>query len=482
MGFKVIIVGGSISGLSLANMLEKFDIEYVLLEGHSVIAPQLGASLGLLPSGLRILDQLGCYEKIKELAGNTYYSASMRLFSGETWVDKEPVTFSEKLEDRIGYPQMFIDRRTVIQVLYDNLKFKNRVMTDKRVTRVDHHEDHVAVHTKDGSVYTGDIVIGGDGVHSAVRKEMWRLASEASPGLFKDDELSGLQSVCKCIFGISKRPKAVPTGPLQINAFFKNCNYMVLTAPEERLYWFLFTEMDKASGKDIPRFTKEDERKLAEEHFGDQISETMTFEDLYNHGQQTTLVSVEDHVFPRWHYRRILTVGDAAHKVHPISAQGGNGAMETSAVLVNALRRKLKETSCNAKLTESDISAIFAEAQEARFGRAMAAVNQGRHTNDASIKETFFSKIFVDYFFPRYGQWMIFSLIVKNTAGAPTIDDIPVPTRYLEAVARYERNNPSTSTGWKVWSFVSIGVALITGFFYTKFSAVFPQLLTIKSQ
>ncbi|EEY18413.1 FAD dependent monooxygenase [Verticillium alfalfae VaMs.102] len=99
MGFKVIIVGGSISGLSLANMLEKFDIEYVLLEGHSVIAPQLGASLGLLPSGLRILDQLGCYEKIKELAGNTYYSASMRLFSGETWVDKEPVTFSEKLED-----------------------------------------------------------------------------------------------------------------------------------------------------------------------------------------------------------------------------------------------------------------------------------------------------------------------------------------------------------------------------------------------
>ncbi|GKT59841.1 FAD dependent monooxygenase [Colletotrichum tofieldiae] len=44
MGFKVIIVGGSISGLSLANMLEKFGIEYVLLEGHSVIAPQPGLS------------------------------------------------------------------------------------------------------------------------------------------------------------------------------------------------------------------------------------------------------------------------------------------------------------------------------------------------------------------------------------------------------------------------------------------------------
>ncbi|PNH51023.1 hypothetical protein VD0003_g6179 [Verticillium dahliae] len=127
---------------------------------------------------------------------------------------------------------------------------------------------------------------------------------------------------------------------------------------------------------------------LAEQHLGDSISETMTFEDLYTHGQQITLVSVEDHVFPRWHYRRILTAGDAAHKAHTISAHGGNGAMKTSAVLVNALRRKLKDTSHDAKLTESDISDIFAEAQEARFGRAIAAVNHGQHTNDASIKET----------------------------------------------------------------------------------------------
>ncbi|CCF44095.1 FAD dependent monooxygenase, partial [Colletotrichum higginsianum] len=100
MGFKVIIVGGSISGLSLANMLERFGIDYVLLEGHSVIAPQLGASIGLLPAGLRILDQLGCYETIRELAGNTYYTASMRLFSGKIWKDTQPVTFSEKLEER----------------------------------------------------------------------------------------------------------------------------------------------------------------------------------------------------------------------------------------------------------------------------------------------------------------------------------------------------------------------------------------------
>lgn len=100
MGFKVVIVGGSVSGLSLANMLEIFDIDYVLLEAHASIAPQLGASIGLLPSGLRILDQLGCYDKIRELAGDVYYKASMRLFSGKRWVDSNDDTFSQRLEER----------------------------------------------------------------------------------------------------------------------------------------------------------------------------------------------------------------------------------------------------------------------------------------------------------------------------------------------------------------------------------------------
>ncbi|RMJ12389.1 hypothetical protein CDV36_007925 [Fusarium kuroshium] len=329
MGFKVVIVGGSVSGLSLASMLEKFDIEYILLEAHSTIAPQLGASIGLLPSGLRILDQLGCYDKIRALAGDCNYRASMRLFCGKFWADGKQPTFSERLEHRIGYPQIFIDRQTLLRVLYDKLKFKDRVLTRKRVTRVDMTEGLVKVHTTDGSVYSGDIVVGADGVHSAIREEMWRHANESNnSGLFKPNELSGLQAESKCIFGISKRPSQLSSKPLQINAFFKDCNYMILSAPGDRLYWFLFTEMNKTYGKSIPRFTKEDERLLAEQHFADRVTDGTTFRDIYENRLHTTLVSLEDHVFPRWHFQRIITIGDAAHK-------GGNGAMETAAVLVN---------------------------------------------------------------------------------------------------------------------------------------------------
>lgn len=66
--FKVVIVGGSVAGLSLALMLERNGIDFVILEAYGSIAPQVGASFGVLPNGFRILDQLGCYESVLKMA------------------------------------------------------------------------------------------------------------------------------------------------------------------------------------------------------------------------------------------------------------------------------------------------------------------------------------------------------------------------------------------------------------------------------
>lgn len=94
---------------------------------------------------------------------------------------------------------------------------------------------------------------------------------------------------------------------------------MMISAPEDRLYWFLFNKMEKTSGKDIPKFTKEDEARLAKQHFCDYVTETTTFEDIHNNRLNSTLVALEEHVFARWHFGRIIVIGDAAHKVPQIN-------------------------------------------------------------------------------------------------------------------------------------------------------------------
>ena len=63
--FKVIIVGGSIAGLTLAHCLDHAGVDYVVLERHEDVAPQVGASVGIMPNGARILDQLGLFDAVE---------------------------------------------------------------------------------------------------------------------------------------------------------------------------------------------------------------------------------------------------------------------------------------------------------------------------------------------------------------------------------------------------------------------------------
>ena len=63
---KVVIVGGSIAGLTLAHSLLRAHIDFVLLGSNADIAPQVGASIVILPNGARILDRLGVWNDVHE--------------------------------------------------------------------------------------------------------------------------------------------------------------------------------------------------------------------------------------------------------------------------------------------------------------------------------------------------------------------------------------------------------------------------------
>jgi 2-polyprenyl-6-methoxyphenol hydroxylase-like FAD-dependent oxidoreductase len=83
--FKILIAGGSIAGLSLALMLQESGIDFLVLEAYREIAPQVGASIAILPNGMRILDQLGCYEAIMEEAKTPVTDVYFRRPTGEAF-------------------------------------------------------------------------------------------------------------------------------------------------------------------------------------------------------------------------------------------------------------------------------------------------------------------------------------------------------------------------------------------------------------
>ncbi|KAF4943616.1 hypothetical protein FSARC_14879 [Fusarium sarcochroum] len=324
MTLQLIIVGASITGLSLAHMIEKLslDIEFVILEAYPEIAPQVGASIGLLPNGLRILDQLECYERIRSIAGNFYLKTVMRNSDGQLSSESRSASISERLEDRIGYPSLFIDRQMLLQVLYENLKRKDRVLLAKRVVRAEMDGDRACLHTEDGSSYEGGLVVGADGVHSIIRREICRLASSAGNNLFLPDEGS------RC-------PPAT-----QHTVFYEGWGYLT---------------------------------------------------------------------------------------VHPITAQGGNGAMESAGALVNALSSKLRQNAQG--LSRMDIDSIFDEVQSSRFRRAQNIVKDGERTQSIVNQRYPFSTLMIKYLVPVLGDDLFFDGWLKSSIGGLRLNGLPIPEK-----------------------------------------------------
>jgi 2-polyprenyl-6-methoxyphenol hydroxylase-like FAD-dependent oxidoreductase len=87
---RVLIVGGGIGGLSLANMFERAGVEYIILEKATRIRA-LGSSLGLDASSLPVMEQLGLLED--------FYHASKAVrqfnFYNETLKSIGTVDFSD---------------------------------------------------------------------------------------------------------------------------------------------------------------------------------------------------------------------------------------------------------------------------------------------------------------------------------------------------------------------------------------------------
>ncbi|KAF4334853.1 FAD binding domain protein [Fusarium beomiforme] len=369
--FKVIIAGGGIAGLALANMLEQFDLDYILLEAHSDIAPPVGASIGMFPNGLRILDQLGCCQPIKDIYGGEIpYDVTITSNERGEIINRLDGIF-EHLERRHGYGLFFFDRQKLLEILYDHIRHNDRIHLNKKVTDVKLIDKGVEVTCSDNTTFSGTILVGADGIHSTVRPLMHQLAHSLEPGYFDINEEDKVPCYYACSFGIAQHVPGWSAGQ-QHMVTGRGRSQLVVSGPDDRVYWFLFEKLPAAKyGKDIPRYTKKDEEGFVRRHGNVAITPNVTFGQVFAKRVSSSLTPLHEVVYKKWFFKRITTLGDSAHKPNPIGGQGGNGALESCAELINALLR-MKDTREEglSNPSDGDIHQIFSDVQSARYDRA----------------------------------------------------------------------------------------------------------------
>lgn len=81
-----------------------------------------------------------------------------------------------------------MERRLALEIMYENLPDKSKVLGGKKVTKVIETQNGVRVTLADGSYEEGDVVVGCDGVRSMVREKIWEMADKLAPQLISDRE------------------------------------------------------------------------------------------------------------------------------------------------------------------------------------------------------------------------------------------------------------------------------------------------------
>ncbi|KAL4881328.1 hypothetical protein BJY04DRAFT_227936 [Aspergillus karnatakaensis] len=403
--FKVLVIGGSIAGLTLAHCLDRLNVDYTVLEKREEIAPQEGASIGILPHGGRILDQLGLFNEVARDA-EPLVRSHVAFPDGFVFTDKLPGVVSE----RFGLPLIFLERQRLLEILYQSLPDSSRILVGKSVVSVDQERggNGVSVQTQDGSTYNGNLVVGADGVHSLVRREMWRHAEAESPGLITAEEKDGLKVNYITIFGISTSISALQPGE-QTASLHPGRSYLAFPdkGKESRVFWFLQVKLDREYAySSTPRWSSADMEKTAERFADDHIWAGVRFGDLWKRRVGAGITNLEEHVFETWVLGRIVCIGDSMHKLAPNTGQGGNSAIEDAAALANALKKALDTTSSNFSISPPNtiLQPLLRSFNETRLSRMQSISKSARLVLRLHARETLLLRLLGRYILPYSGN------------------------------------------------------------------------------
>ncbi|KJZ78294.1 hypothetical protein HIM_02332 [Hirsutella minnesotensis 3608] len=326
---EVIIAGAGIGGLTLAAICNQVGISFKVLERTEVLTP-VGAGISLSPNALHVLDQLGIYD--------TLLQTSQKLRTIQIWRNqtKWNSLSLETIEPTYGYPVMSTERHAFHRLLYAAAGAeKNVVLNAKVVDVIDTPGEPVRVVLEDGKEYRGHIVVGADGIRSAIRRALLR-----KNGMNQGNTIQFSGRVH--FSGYTKPLENCGPAELGVGNWMLYDQATMTTWPcKDNRQWFIGVkpaegEVDKnrsiwgsITTADINKFYGRAYHPFAEKK---------QFGSIVDKSERVIASNVFQEVdFPSMYDGRVALLGDAAHSMTSFFGQGGCQAIEDAAVLGNLL-------------------------------------------------------------------------------------------------------------------------------------------------
>jgi FAD-dependent urate hydroxylase len=316
-----LIIGAGIAGPATAMALQKAGIHAVVHEAHPTGADGIGVFLTVGSNGVDALRVLGVDEAVLA-AGFPTPAITLRSGNGKRLGESRT---GHTLPD--GTTSQTIKRADLYRILHAEALARGiRIEHGKRLVDAQDTGDGVRAVFADGSEAVGDLLIGCDGVHSAVR----RIIDPAAPA----PTYAGLLTTGGYARGVLV--EAEPGGYEMI--FGRRAFFGYARAPGGEVWWFAnVPRPDEPAVGEVKAAPDGDWRRLLLDLYRDDAGPAGALIEATAEIMPMSPIHSLPHL-PAWHQGRMIVTGDAAHAPSPTSGQGASLSIEDAVVLAKCLR------------------------------------------------------------------------------------------------------------------------------------------------
>lgn len=317
---RILIAGAGIGGLASALALLRRGFAVEIYEKAETLG-EVGAGVQISPNAMRVLVDLGLEDKIKQ----AYFipkAREMRLWNtGDS--SKAPAR-NEEMIARFGYPHCTIHRADLHTILLNAVQEFDAATLHLGAEAVDFEQDESSITLKfaDGRTAKGDILVGADGIHSAVRKKLFGVSSARFTGGLA---WRGTIPVNKLPEFMRERTGQTWCGP--------HGHFVVYPIRRGELI-NVVGHVDRNDWQVESWFEKGDPAEFMRDFVGwhDEIQTLIS-----NVAEPFKWALFLHDTLPQWSVGRATLLGDACHPMVPYLAQGANQALEDGIILARCL-------------------------------------------------------------------------------------------------------------------------------------------------